>query len=158
MNQNIQKYLDLIKDVQKNLLLYIDENNKENVFFNYLDEQKINENKQKFKSFLYLIVNISNNFHRTGNFYNKIDQILLYYRKTIQNYNQNPEIFHIFQSNKRILLFLIQQKLIIMNQSIFDFFNQPKFNKKLYIEYFFPEVESFLPESVKNKCKKKVQI
>ena len=154
MTAKIQQYFNQMKNIEGNLLSFIEECNQDkNTFINFLDEQQITKNKSVLKSFLYLIVHISNNYHRTKDLYAKIDQILTYLKDSILQNFQNFEIFHIFQSNKRILLFLIQQKLFIIDQSIVDCFNQPKFLKKSYIEYFFPEVEPFLPKSVKDQIK-----
>ncbi|KAK8867185.1 hypothetical protein M9Y10_010161 [Tritrichomonas musculus] len=154
MNEQVQQYFDRMYNVEENLLVYVGECNQDiNTFFNYLDEQEITENKSKLKSFLYLIVQLSNNYHRTSDLYTKIDQILAHLKASIQKHFQNSEIFHIFNSNKRVLFFLVQQKILTIDQGIVDCFIQPKFLKKSYIEYFFPEVEPFLQESFKNKVK-----
>ena len=150
MTEKIQQYFDLMKDVEENIFTYIEEGNQKS-FFNYLNDQKIAENKQIFKSFLYTLVHISNNYHRTKDIYDKIDTILIKYKVSIQRFYKNSEIFNIFKKNKRILLFLIQQKLFSINQGIIDFFFQKKFRQESYIEYFFPEVETYLPESVKKE-------
>ena len=39
-----------------------------------------------------------------------------YFMKIIKKYYSNAEIFDIFKSNKRLLLFLIEQKLIVFDQ------------------------------------------
>lgn len=159
MMDTIQQYFDLMKDIKENLLTFIEENDQDtlSIFINYLDEQKITENKKKFESFLYLLVHLSNNYHRTGDLFNKIDRILYNYKESIQKKFQNSEIFHIFQSNKRLLLSLIQSKLITINQSIFDFISQNKLKKKSYIEYFLPEIKSFLPKTLKEEYQSKVK-
>ncbi|KAK8849346.1 hypothetical protein M9Y10_018727 [Tritrichomonas musculus] len=156
MTEKIQQYFDSMKDIEENLLTYIEENDQDSNFFNDLDEKKITENKQKLKSFLYLLVHISNNYHRTKDLYDKIDQVLDQYKIPIQNFFKNSEIFHIFHSNKRILLILIQQKHLTINQAIIDFLNQKKFRQDSYIEYLFPEVESFIPELGQKEIKDKV--
>ena len=158
MTKKIQQYFDLMREVEENLLTYIEKCNEDNDdIINYLEEQKIKESKHKFKSFLHLIAQLSNNYHRTGSLYNKIDHIISHFKDSIQKYFINSEIFHIFQNNKRILLFLIQQKILTINQSIFDIFNQTKFIERYYLEYFFPEIESFLQEPLKTTLKKKVK-
>lgn len=159
MMDTIQQYFDLMKDIKENLLTFIEENDQDtfSIFINYLDEQKITENKKKFESFLYLLVHLSNNYHRTGDLFNNIDRILYNYKESIQKKFQNSEIFHIFQSNKRLLLSLIQSKLITINQSIFDFISQNKLKKKSYIEYFLPEIKSFLPKTLKEEYQSKVK-
>ena len=52
MTEKIQQYFDLMKDIEENIFTYIEENNQES-FFNYLNDQKIAENKHNFKSFLF---------------------------------------------------------------------------------------------------------
>ena len=56
------------------------------IFKKYLDDQKIISNKQIFKSFLRLLVHISNNYHRTKDFYSKIEKILIKYNNSISNF------------------------------------------------------------------------
>ena len=147
MTKKIKQYFDLMRGIEENLLSYIEENNEDNDnLFNYLEELKIKECKQEFKSFLYSISHLSNNYHRTRNLYNKIDCIISHFKDSILKYFQNSAIFRIFQNNKRILLFLIQQKILTITQGIFDIFNQTKFEESYYLEYFYPEIESFLQE------------
>ncbi|KAK8838525.1 response to abiotic stimulus [Tritrichomonas musculus] len=159
MTGAIQLYFDQMKDIEENFLNFIEESNQDLItFIKYLDERKITESKQKFKSFLYLLVCISNHFHRTENIYIKIDQILNYYKDSIQAHFKNSEIFHIFQSNKRIILSLIQLNLFTFNQSIIDILvNQNKYKEESYIEYFLPEIQSFLPIFLKKEYKSNVK-
>ena len=161
MEEIVQQHFDKIKNIEENLLNFIDEksesDNNFQIFVDMLDKQKIIENKQEFKSFLYLLVQISNNYHQYPGFYDKIDKILSNYKESIQKYFQNSEIFHIFGRNKRILFFLIQNGLFTINQNIYEIFMQSKYFNQSYIDYFYPEIESFLPESIKMKCKNSVK-
>ena len=145
MTEKMQQYYDLMKDVEENILTYIDENNQKS-FFNYLNEQKIAENKQIFKSFLYILVHISNNYHRTKNFYDKIDQILIKYKISIQTFYKNSEIFHIFKSNKRILLFLKEEKILNFDEFIVRQIIHNHYINYKYPQYFQPEIEQFKNE------------
>ena len=92
MMDTIQQYFDLMKDIKENLLTFIEDNDQDtfSIFINYLDEQKITENKKKFESFLYLLVHLSNNYHRTGDLFNKIDRILY----TLHRHRLLPEEPH----------------------------------------------------------------
>ena len=64
-----------MKDIEENLLFYLEKTDKleENfsIFNNYLQSHKLSENKQEVKSFLYLIVSISNNYIHSHHFYCK---------------------------------------------------------------------------------------
>lgn len=51
-----------------------------------INEQKIQENKQKLKECLVLILKISNHYHRTADFYEYIEKILLILKEFIQNH------------------------------------------------------------------------
>ena len=83
-------------------------------------------------SFLHLILKISNNYHCKRAFFNKIERIFLYYKDQITTNLTNFEIFNIFKSNKRILLFLHDQKKkkIKFYEIIFKKFISKKYLKK----------------------------
>ena len=66
----------------------------------------------------HLIENIANNHFRRPSFFVKIERLIHYFEKEL-NTNFSPnEIFKIFGSNKRILLFLIQEKILNVNNYI----------------------------------------
>ena len=108
-------------------------------------------NKHEFKSLLHLILRISDNHYRGTNFFNKIEKILLFFKDDIKNKMSNSEIFQIFKSNKRILLFLIEEKIMILDEIIAESFLQTKFNKAKYFEYFLPEIKPLLNEKFISK-------
>lgn len=60
----------------------------------------------------------------------------------------NLEIFHIFKSNKRILLFLIEEKMMIIDEQIFKIITLPKYQNLHYPQFFSPELESFTKNSM----------
>ncbi|KAK8844336.1 hypothetical protein M9Y10_024550 [Tritrichomonas musculus] len=99
---------------QKSLLKFIKNNKEENFqeLTNIIENEKIIDNKYDFKSFLHLISKISNNHYIFLGFHEKIEQLLSNYRNQMQNYFTNDEIFNIFKSNKRILLYLFDEKII----------------------------------------------
>ena len=51
----------------------------------------------------------------------------------------NSEIFNLFQSNKRILLFLIENKIIIIDYYIY----LKIYEKDNYLAYFYPEISDY---------------
>ena len=65
---SIEKYLEEMKNIQENLLDYIDsETNVDDKYQNLkniLEDIKIHDNQFEIKPLLYLIVKISNNHHR----------------------------------------------------------------------------------------------
>ena len=99
---------------------------------------------------LHLIINISNGHHRTKNFFNKIEQILLLFTNTIQQNFSQHEIFNIFVKSKRLLLFIFDQKLIIPDTYVMERFfskciseDNPQYIFECYPQYFYPEIKDF---------------
>ena len=150
---NIQDYLDKMKTIQSNLLQFIDSENIEENFQNLiqiLDDQKIRNNRHELKSFLYLILKISNNHHRSPDFFKKIGKILVFFSDEMKNYYSNFEIFNIFKSNKRILLLLIDEKIITIDQPIIYTITNDKYKEANYPQYFLPEIKKFNEKDIKN--------
>lgn len=148
---SIQQYIDKMKKIQEEVLAFI--NNDDDIEQNFqkliehLEYQNIKKDKHEFKSFLYLISNISSNHHRSAEFNTKIDQILQYFSQTISENFTNNEIFHIFESSKRSLLFLIENSVLTIEKSIYNKFLQIDSNSiSNYIQYFYPEVKQFIEE------------
>lgn len=138
---------------------------------------KIN-NENDFKIILHLINNLSNYFY--SKHHSKITHFILFNSDYIKQNFTNSEIFNIFQNNKRILLFLIEQKIIevdfvismliltkeenhnfyikyfsnfdlIIRKEANEYFNQTSSTFKSYIYYFFPEIKPFLVQDCVNQ-------
>ena len=147
---SIHEYLEKMKIVQRNLISFIEDD--DNVEENYqnliiiLNQNKYIENRINFKPLLHLLLQISNNHNHNLNFYSKIERILISFKTEIKQYFSGIELFEFFNSNKRILLFLINEQFIIMNEKIvklmIDDIN--KYNNEGYLEYFQPEINPFL--------------
>ncbi|KAK8836792.1 hypothetical protein M9Y10_037314 [Tritrichomonas musculus] len=146
---NTQEFLNQMKEIQNQLLIFIesetDEKESYDDFVTLLENHKIQDNQYRLKSFLHLLSKITDHYH-TKDFYSKIDQILLYIKKDIPKFFTNYEIFQIFKSNKRILLFLIEEQLLIINKSIAKIISNDQFRLSNYHLYFWPEIKSFLPQ------------
>lgn len=146
---NIQQYLEEMKKIQENLLVFIENesNNEENfAHLNTIFENiKIHEDKHKLMSLLKLLLKISNNHHRGPTFFNKIEQILLVFQKDIKNFYSNSEIFNTFMYNKRILLFLLEQRIMIMDEHIVKKIIRNYLSMN-YPQYFLPEIKPFMNE------------
>ena len=161
MNTEIQEYLEQKTNLQTIILEFI--NNEENEEFNFselikeIENQQINFHKNEFKAFLYLIFKISNHHNRATNFFEKIERILLHFKKEIQEYFKNDEIFYIFKNNKRLLLFLFEEKLLIPEKSIYDRISESKYIKRDYLCYFYNEFKQFMNFNLKNDLEEKIK-
>ena len=100
-------------------------------------KNKIKDNKYEFQSLLWILLKISNNHHRTSMFFDKIERILEYLKDVLQKYS-NFELFHFFASNKRILLFLIEAKIMIIDELQCDY------TIAKHPLYFQPEIQPFI--------------
>ena len=95
---------------------YVDEYN-ENLDI-IVQSTNLLENREELREFLYLILKLSNNHQRNPYFFNKIEHILLYFKDDIKQTFSNYEIFNLFKNNKRILIFLFEEKIIIPDEYI----------------------------------------
>ena len=146
-----KEYLTKMGTIQINILDFIDEvDNPEDFFQNILllfDTQQIKNSKLDLKLLFHFLLKISNNHHRFLDFYNKIERILQLFTNEITNFFSNSEIFKIFKNNKRILLFLIKEKLFIIDKYIAnEMVTNDKFNEAKYIEYFLPEIQQIFDD------------
>lgn len=91
-------------------------------------------------STLRLILNIANNHHRSNDFFSKIEKIILIFKNEIKQSYSNLDIFNNFKSNKRILLFLIEEKIMKMDKTIASIINKGIYKESKYPNYFFPEI------------------
>ena len=147
---DIQSYFNQMKMIQSIILNYIEsyhnaEENYQNII-QFFNDQKIKTNKYLLKSILHLLLKISNNHYRLPYFFIKIENIIQYLLENIKQTWSNFEIFHIFKSNKRILLFLIEEKIIDIDSKIYKIINNGKYAQANYTEYFFPEIKHYLNE------------
>ena len=154
---SIEKYLEEMKKIHENLLDYIDsETNIEEKYQNLkniFEDIKIHNNQFEIKSLFYLIVKISNNHHRESGFFSKIEQILELFKDDMSKYFSNSELFHIFKSNKRLLLFLFEENIMIMDEYIVKkIIKNEKYLNAKYPQYFQPEIQPFLNKEWFPKC------
>ena len=126
-----------MKNINISLLEYIDDEKKSEADFKFLDNESILCNRYKFKSLLYLIIQITNNHRRLANFFTKVEKILDHIKIYIQKHFSQYEIFKIFESNKRLLLYLIDSKILIIDDQIISDIKKDDDMKN----YFSPEIE-----------------
>lgn len=151
---SIKDYLDKMKTNQNNILSFLEEEieieEKLQNIIDFCDNQNIHEDYQKLKLFMRLIIKIANNHSHLRNFYYKIEQILLLFKNDLIKNFSNYEIFNIFKSNKRIVLFLIEEKIMTIDENIIHTitkeFDSNKYIKADYLQYFLPEIRDFINE------------
>ena len=161
---NTDKYIKDMKNIQENLLIYIENDaNTEEKFQNLntiLDNLKIRENQHELKSLLHMILKIANNHHRGPDFFTKIERLITIFKDEMTKNFSNSEIFTIFKTNKRILLFLIEDGILILDNYVAKKFLSNQYIKNKYPQYFFPELKPFIDEKwiKKTKLKKMMNI
>ena len=64
----------------------------------------------------------------------------------------NNEIFEIFKNNKRILLFLIEEKIILIDENFKSTITSHKYINMNYFEYFYPEIKNIFNKETINYC------
>lgn len=126
--------------IQEKILKFIEddvnvEENEVNLFA-VLNEQNIIQDIYEFRLFLTLIVKICDNHSRTMHLFDRIYKILQIFGNDIKQYFSNNDIFNIFKSNKRILLILIDQNILVIDQHISSIMMKGKFRNFKYPEYF----------------------
>ena len=119
---SISDYLDKMKSIQKNILDFFEvQENSEEYFQNLnakIQDLKIHDDSHRLRMFLHILINISNNHNRQHNFWEKMERLLLLFKKEMLEKFSNNELFNIFDSNKRLLLYLIEEKIITINEYI----------------------------------------
>ncbi|KAK8857369.1 hypothetical protein M9Y10_015774 [Tritrichomonas musculus] len=136
-------YLTTMHNMQEAILSYLD-GNEENGFEkvkNQINQQNINDKDHGLIEILHLLVSIANNHYRTPNFFTKIEQILLFYKEKLEIF-PNYSLFNIFKSNKRLLLFLFNEKMITLDDNIINYV-ESLHEKNIFYHYFLPEIISF---------------
>ena len=101
----------------------------------------ISKDQIEFKSFLHFVSKIANNHYRTNKFLDKIMQIINFFSSEIKDFFSNSEIFQIFKSNKLILLFLFESKILTLDYSILKQIREGKYANYNYHKYFAPEIK-----------------
>ncbi|KAK8842006.1 hypothetical protein M9Y10_026219 [Tritrichomonas musculus] len=155
---SFKEEIEKMKRIQGVLLEFVEDklNSEENYenFINIITNHKMNKDPYEFKLVLRLINKIAENHQRVHDFINKIERILVFFKTDIKKHYSNSEIFNLFESNKRILLFIIQEKIILIDEFIVSQITNNKYVEKKYAEYFAPEIKGFITEEFINKyCK-----
>ena len=133
--------IDKFAKLQKSILMYLDE---EKLQENDRSSKKLFEILKElidcdhFKEIIHLIRTIANNHHRNHNFFTRMSNILIFLKEKINQTFSNTQILDYFSGNRMILLILIENEIIKIDQSIFQWLKKPE-----NINYFFPEINAF---------------
>ncbi|KAK8847762.1 hypothetical protein M9Y10_018792 [Tritrichomonas musculus] len=154
--QEIQEYINESKEIYNNLIMFL-ENSDDSDYYYYFtnllviaDMQGQEEKREKLEQFLKLISNIAANHHREKTFLKKIFNIIENYRNEIKQTFSNIKIFNIFQSNKLILLYLLENKMITVDDDIFkELLQISEVNGNRYCHFFYTEIKNFADEELK---------
>lgn len=138
-------YLKQLKNIQENIVAFI--NNKigvedDSINLTFLKEQKFDTNKYLLKETLLLLLSMSNNHHHSNFFFDKIFRILSELKEAMRMNLSNYDIFNIFKSNKRIVLFLFDENIVVPDETITNILSECKYFTCNYPEYFFAEIGS----------------
>lgn len=161
IEENIHTYVDKLKYLQHTVLKYLDtpgdsESDYHDII-EYFEEQKIHQNRNELESILRLLLKISNEHHREATFYPKIEKILLVFKEDIKIFHSNYEIFQIFKSNKRLLLFLIKEGFITADKAIACSISCLKYKQAKYPHYFLPEFKPFFDDILLQQIHEDIQ-
>ena len=109
--------------------------------FNNQEEDKF---RTKIEEFLQLISIIADNHHREETFFTRIFQIIQNYKEKIEQTFSNIELFNMFQNNKKILLYLFKNKIILIDDQIYtEIVSKTDKNGNRFCHFFYPEIKEF---------------
>ena len=134
--------------IQKALLAYIEAEDPVGSHYanliKVLDDFQVRENKHDLNILLHIIISIFKHHYRNPDFFPKIFGFLKNLSKEIKTFFSNYTIFNIFKGNKRILLFLIEEQILLIDKTIVSIFQSPKYNSREYPYYFQFEMRPFI--------------
>ena len=145
----MESYIDDKKNLYSSILEFLEESDGYNndgfqKLIDVIRNQQIEGNSEEMRRFLEIIKSIGENHHRDQHFNDEINQILEHYKDQIKQTLSNTEIFHIFENNKKIVLFLLKTNIITINDEIcHEILNKIENNGNRYCHFFFPELEKF---------------
>ncbi|KAK8842420.1 hypothetical protein M9Y10_026003 [Tritrichomonas musculus] len=152
----VHEYIKQTKNLQDLLLTFIASQNRINelideyqALIDFLQKHNYGQNKKELQQLLSLLCHISNNHCRTPDFFEKIEQIILYLRDSIKQNLSDSIIFNLFKKNKRILLFLFEKEII----PIKDFIPTIQKSPKDYRMYFYNIINPYLDKDTANTIK-----
>lgn len=159
--QELKEYLVKIKSIEDSLLTFLDnENNYEENYQNLINQirnnYQIDNNSNEFKEFLHILAKVSRNHHNANDICSKIDRIISEFKSTIMLHFSNNEIFIIFKACKRIVLYLLEEKIIIPNQYMSSIITSKKYLDRYYPHFFYKEFKDFFTPTLRNEVETKL--
>ena len=156
-NKDLQEYIQQKKEFYDILIDFLQNEDEDNInnadeLYDLLQNTILKEDIEDTKTVLRVILKISNNHRRNPNFDKKIEQILSLFIDQLKQNFSNSEIFELFKSNKRILLFLIKKEIIKVDKPIVNHM----LSKVTYCEFFYPEIKNFLNENDRKRIEEKL--
>ena len=144
----ISAVINQLKEVQAKTLNYItNQDGCLDDYLSFMNDIFQNEKYYKMNDYLQLIFHISNSHRRSPFFFERIEQIIRYFKDAIIHTFSNLEIYNLFKCNKRLLLFLIEEKVITVDDTIAYELSQESDN----YYYFHLEIHSFYDQENKEK-------
>lgn len=151
----IEQYLHKQLDLYRSFLAFVDneaDNSEDYVgLYQFFEKEKIDEEKNQFLLFLLMVSKICENHYRHPFFIKKIQKIILHYEKQIKSFFSNSEINDIFANNLIILLFLLENKILIFDNNVLEdiqydyseFFDKEIFEYQNDSKYESSEIDDF---------------
>ena len=152
---SIPEYIDNKRKIQSAILSFIDDDDdneeeaekKYNEISTLLKSPTIHKDKEELKQIILIISNISDNHHRSANFFDKIGRLIEVIKEDLKSNFTNIELFTFFKKNKRTLLLLVEKDLLTINDDLFkeEFLldNYDKGEIEDIKKYFSPELGIF---------------
>ena len=142
------------KEIYSSLLNYLETNDEIKSLIQIFENLEILKDKEETISTLQLLSKISDNHHRSLDFFDKLEKIVQY---LIQNKQPDFDIYQIFKNNKRFLLQLFEHKIIQMDENIISDIMQIKDgNHFMYKHYFYSVIKPFIEESKLKKIEEEI--
>ena len=113
----IEDYIQQKKILQKVILDYFEEHSDEKYhkLITFLEEKRFKENVNELRLLIRLFLKIEKNYHHQQDFSKLVEQLFVNIKENIKHSFSNYEIFKIFKNNKRILLFLLRNNVILFD-------------------------------------------
>ena len=155
----MESYIECKKKLYDVILEFLEESEEKSQQFEKLCTNlrncRVEEDREEMTQFLLTIKSISDHHHRNAHFIQKLRQILQHYKEQIKQTLSNDKIFHIFESNKLILHFLLTNDIICISENIYNYMvNETEPNGNCYCHFFYPELERFKGEEKMKEVKK----
>ena len=129
---------------------------KEPNLIKFLEDPKLQEDKYDLRTTIHLILATVKHHHRCPDYFTKVDQIFTRLKDQILKNFTNNEIFEIFKLHKRVLLFMIKEKILKLDKSIVNSMNIQNYSPDEYLFYFSPEIKPFIDGQFSEPIQKEI--